>query len=87
MKRKGPDIIIDAPDMACDNEFCINHMLNSPGGTEAWNKTQCTLYEVDPYEVGTHETGVRVDTCMARLRFHRMWVVEQRCIRKAVKDD
>lgn len=63
--------------MVCDNEFCQSHVTNNPGGCSGWNKTQCALYEIDPYQKGTNESGIRTDTCEARLKFHRMWMVDQ----------
>jgi len=68
------------PDMQCNNEFCLHHVLNShvrhvPEISE-WNKTQCTFYEIDPYGPDNKD-GIRIDTCPARLRFCRMWALEE----------
>lgn len=60
------------PEMECDNEFCINHKVQDFGTLSEWNKTKCTLFEIDPYEPGKNETGIRIDTCPARKRFKRM---------------
>jgi hypothetical protein len=67
----------DAPDMPCENEFCSNHVVNCPDMVSDWNKTRCSFYEIDPYEAERND-GIRTDTCKARLRFMRMWAVEQK---------
>ena len=34
----------------CHNEFCLHHFSNSFGEMEEWNKTGCSMHEVDPEE-------------------------------------
>lgn len=60
------------PEMPCNNEFCIQHEVMRYGTISKWNKTRCTLFEIDPYEPGKNETGIRIDTCPARLRYEKM---------------
>ena len=75
-----------APDMQCENEFCCHHVTNTPGGVSDWNKTKCSLYEIDPYDPKerTEEglEGIRIDTCPARIKFVKMWAEEQKWIKK-----
>ena len=37
-----------------------------------WNNTDCSMYEVDPYDETDPPTGFNIDECEAKLRFERM---------------
>jgi len=66
--------MIEHPEMVCENIFCINHASNDVGMISEWNKTKCSLFEIDPYEKKNPE-GIRVDTCKARLKYKQMgWI-------------
>ena len=74
----------DQPDMPCENEFCHHHEVNSNGTIASWNKTKCSMYEVDPYEpdVQREFPGFRTDTCQARIRFMKMWAEERKWLKQ-----
>lgn len=60
------------PEMECDNEFCIHHAANHYGQISSWNKTKCDFWEIDPYHITNNRTGIRIDTCAARIRYKKM---------------
>ncbi len=62
----------DRPIMECENEFCIHYSSNKCGYISQWNKTKCDLFEIDPYHPITNKSGIRIDTCPARLKYKRM---------------
>lgn len=56
----------------CENEFCIHHKTLHPYPLEKWNNTECSFYEIDPYDEKDNPDGFRVSECPARKKFKRM---------------
>ena len=66
------DKMPDYSEMPCDNIFCIHHTSHNCSCVSDWNKTNCTLFEVDPYSFVDNPNGIRIDNCKARLKYKNM---------------
>lgn len=66
---------MESSDTTCNNVFCQSHVTHS-GACSDWNKTNCNLYDIDPYNED-NRTGFRTDTCDARVYFNKKWAVDQ----------
>jgi len=78
----------DTPDMPCENEFCLHYAANEPSMISDWNKTRCSMYEIDPFDANELREfpGFRTDTCAARQRYVKMWGEETRWAKKCLAD-
>lgn len=62
-------VILKKEPIQCDNIFCFHHgSMNK--NLSSWNKTQCSFYEIDPYDKKNPE-GFKVEDCEARKKYKR----------------
>jgi hypothetical protein len=54
----------------CENIFCLHHATNVEK-MASWNKTDCSFYEVDPFDKKNNPNGIKVEDCEVRKKYKR----------------
>jgi len=50
----------------------MHHISNDPGQISEWNKTNCSMYEIDPFDEKENKTGFKIEDCSALEKFKRL---------------